>query len=174
MHAPYILLKSYKDPIKDNINTDSYVSNYHFGIFYIMILKLILFFYIFAVIEGEYSIRNKGPHNSFQSLSLIFCLRNIYVPCNIYNNFDPFEMLASDFCQISNIRYHKRCFSPKSPNLGVLNHDVNILEFFDQPICSAFGLGPYSALMKRVQTIYPKMKIQARAIPYMFDAEEDW
>ena len=32
MHAPYILLKSYKDPIKDNINTDSYVSNYHFGI----------------------------------------------------------------------------------------------------------------------------------------------
>ena len=88
MHAPYILLKSYKDPIKDNINTDSYVSNYHFGIFYIMILKLILFFYIFAVIEGEYSIRNKGPHNSFQSLSLIFCLRNIYVPCNIYNNFD--------------------------------------------------------------------------------------
>ena len=52
MHAPYILLKSYKDPIKDNINTDSYVSNYHFGIFNIMILKLILFFYIFAVIEG--------------------------------------------------------------------------------------------------------------------------
>ena len=99
MHAPYILLKSYKDPIKDNINTDSYVSNYHFGIFYIMILKLILFFYIFAVIEGEYSIRNKGPHNSFQSLSLIFCLRNTYVPCNMDYNSDPFEMLASDFAK---------------------------------------------------------------------------
>ena len=80
MHAPYILLKSYKDPIKDNINTDSYVSNYHFGIFYIMIfLKLILFFYIFSVIEGEYPIRNKGPHYSFQSPSQISCLRNIYV-----------------------------------------------------------------------------------------------
>ena len=33
MHAPYILFKSYKDPIKDNINTDSDVSSYYFGIF---------------------------------------------------------------------------------------------------------------------------------------------
>ena len=52
MHAPYNLFNSYKDPIKNNINNDSYVYHCHFGIFK-MIVKLILFFYIFAIIEGE-------------------------------------------------------------------------------------------------------------------------
>ena len=53
MHATYNLFKSYEDPIKNNIKTDSDVSSYYFVIFKIMILKLILFFYIFAITEGE-------------------------------------------------------------------------------------------------------------------------
>ena len=84
-----------------------------------MILKLFLFFYIFAIIEGE----------SNSKIGLV-----------------------------------TRCLSPTSPRF-----------YYGIIICSAFGFGPYSALMKRVNTFNPKMKIQARAIPYMFDMDgEDW
>ena len=38
-----------------------------------------------------------------------------------------------------------------------------------------FGIGPYSALAKRAKINLPEIKIQARAIPYMFDMDgESW
>ena len=47
-------------------------------------------------------------------------------------------------------------------------------KIFDN-IFLAIGFGPYSALAKRAKINIPEIKLQARAIPYMFDMDgESW